>query len=216
MSSAPTTSTAHTQQRPSDLAAEHDRPEQGDKADEKQARARRVDFGRGVTRDARHQMRGRDRDGDTDGHVHEEDHAPSQPRQIERDQQPAERESGRSAKPERDAENAEGARSFFVVREQRVDRAEHLRHHQRRRRALHEPRRDQFRARMGKAAPQRTRDEAGQADEEQPPRAEDVAETPACDDDARIGDLIDRDRPLRSLRCSRRCRRGSPELRRSR
>jgi len=77
-----------------------------------------------------------------------------------------------------------------------MQRGEHLRHHLRRSRALHQPRDDQFRARPRQSAPQRGDDEAGYTRNEHVPGAVDVAEPAAGDDERRIGDQINRDHGL--------------------
>ena len=73
---------------------------------------------------------------------------------------------------------------------------QHLRHHQRRRRALRQPCRDQFRAGLRQPAPQRGDGEAGDARYEHVPRAVDIAEPAAGDDQRGIGDQVDRDHSL--------------------
>ncbi len=74
-----------------------------------------------------------------------------------------------------------------------MQRRQHLRHHQRRGRALRQPCDDQLRAGLREAAPQRRRGEAEHAGEEHVLGAMDVAEPAAGDDQRGVGDQIDRD-----------------------
>jgi hypothetical protein len=74
-----------------------------------------------------------------------------------------------------------------------MQRRKHLRHHQRRGRALRQPRDDQFRPRLREAAPERGQGEAEQAGQEHALRAVDVAEPAAGHDQRGIGDQVDRD-----------------------
>ena len=89
---------------------------------------------------------------ETERHVDEEHDAPAEPGEVERHQYAAERKAGRAGEAQHDAVDAEGA-ATLVVGEQQMQCGEHLRHHQRRGRALREPRRDQFRAGLRQSAP---------------------------------------------------------------
>ena len=95
-------------------------------------------------------------------HVDEKHRAPAEPREIERHQHAAEQEAGRARQPEHDAVDAEGA-AARGIRKQQMKGGKHLRHHQRRGRALRQPRRDQFGSGLRQPAPQRGDGEAGDA-----------------------------------------------------
>jgi hypothetical protein len=100
-----------------------------------------------------------------------------------------------TGQPEHDAVNAEGA-GARRIREQQMERGEHLRHHQRRGRALRQPRQDQLRSGLRQPAPQRSDGEAEYTCDEYVLRTVDVAKPSAGDDQRRIGDQIDRDHSL--------------------
>jgi hypothetical protein len=95
-------------------------------------------------------------------HIDEEHRAPAEPRQIKRDQNAAEQEACGAGQPEHDAVDAEGA-GPRAIRKQQMKGGKHLRHHQRRRRALRQPCRDQFGAGLRQSAPQRGDGEARDA-----------------------------------------------------
>jgi hypothetical protein len=84
------------------------------------------------------------------------------PREIKSDQDAAEQEACGAGQPEHDAVDTEGT-GARGIREQQMNGGKHLRHHQRRRRALRQPRCDQFRAGLRQPTPQRGDGEARDA-----------------------------------------------------
>jgi hypothetical protein len=131
-------------------------------------------------------------DEQTERHVDQEHHAPAEACEIERHQYAAKGKTGSTRKAKHDTVNTEGAAAGFIG-EQQMQCRKHLRHHQRRGRALRQPRRDQLRAGLGQGAPQRRRGEAEHAGDENALGAVDVAEPAAGDDQRRVSNEIKRD-----------------------
>ncbi len=140
--------------RPMHIVAEQQRPDQTQQAREQHDRAGNVQPRAGTTRHRRHDPPGRGHDDQAERHVDEEHRAPAQPGEIRRHQNAAEQKAGRTRKAKHHAVNAEGTAARRIGKQQ-MKGGEHLRHHQRRGRALRQPREDQLGSGLRQPAPQR-------------------------------------------------------------
>ncbi len=136
-----------------------------------------------------------DRD-DGEGQVDEEDGAPAEAVGVAGDEQRADDGAGDRGDAGDRAVERRHALALLDGRIHHLHEGQRLRHHQRGRQALQQPRGDQHLAGDGEAAERRGEREAAHADEQDLAVAEDVAEPPAGDEQEREGQLIAGDDPL--------------------
>ena len=129
----------------------------------------------------RHHQPGGQHHRDADRQLGEEHGAPAEVERAPFDQRAAGELADRGGKSHHHAVEAERLGEFCLAREQRSDRAEHLRHQHGGGDALQDAADHELRRRVGEAAQRVGGDEAGHADQEQPAAAVQVAEPSAGD-----------------------------------
>ena len=181
--------------RPAQLAPLDGRDHHQAERERGECDAEQVEPAGGLGTGLRDQPVGRQQGDQPDGDVDQEDRAPTEAEEVERDQTATDDLPGDRREPLDQALEAEGLRPLGR-RELDLDDGEDLRPHRGAAEALQQPGHDQS-ARARRRRAERGGDrEAGDPELEHPAPAEDVAEAPAGDQRERVGEQVGRDDPL--------------------